>query len=71
MIQNLLKINSVREKVLFEVKNKYFSELDISLPVGDNLWIQLYENDSYDSFYEIFIKKSTQNFFQKLIYTIF
>ena len=71
MLQNLLKINSIRKKVLFEVKNKYFSELDISLPVGDNFWIQLYENDSYDSFYEIFIKKEYARFLPEInIYNI-
>ena len=46
----------MRSRFAHFFKTTYFSELEVSLPVGDKLWAPLFHYDSYDSFSEIFIQ---------------
>ena len=57
MIDLLLRIGFVRNKLLFHLKHKYFHEFEHSIPLESGYWAHLLEKDSYDSFSEIFIKQ--------------
>lgn len=65
MIDLILGVSYLRKKLLFHLKHKYFHELGHSIPVGSGYWAHLLENDSYDSFSEIFIDLEYQNFIPK------
>ena len=41
---------------------KYYSDLNISIPVGDGYWATLHENDAYASFSEIFIEEEYKDY---------
>lgn len=58
----ILKIKAIRRRVLSILKCKYFHELDLSIPLGNGIWADLLEADSYDSFSEIFIQKEYDNY---------
>ena len=62
MINFLLKIPSIRKKVLHRIKYNYFNELNISIPLKNNYWADLMQTDSYDSFSEIFIHNEYEGF---------
>ena len=62
MIDWLLGIGFIRKKLLFYIKNKYFHELEYSIPLESGYWAHLLEKDSYDSFSEIFIKQEYGEF---------
>ena len=62
MIDWLLGIDFIRKKLLFYIKNKYFHELEYSIPLESGYWAHLLEKDSYDSFSEIFIKQEYKDF---------
>lgn len=62
MIDWLLGIGFIRKKLLFYIKNKYFHELEYSIPLESGYWAHLLEKDSYDSFSEIFIKQEYKDF---------
>ena len=53
---------SIRRRCAHFFKAFYFSELEISIPVGGNLWAPLPHYDSYDSFSEIFIHQEYEDF---------
>jgi len=40
----------------------YFHEFHHSIPLGNNYWAHLWENDAYDSFSEIFIQQEYSDF---------
>ena len=62
MINFLLKIPSIRKRVLHRIKYNYFNELNISIPLKNNYWADLMQTDSYDSFSEIFIHNEYEGF---------
>jgi FkbM family methyltransferase len=62
MIDLLLSIGFVRNKLLFHLKHKYFHELGHSISLQSGYWAHLLEKDSYDSFSEIFIKQEYLEF---------
>ena len=62
MINFLLRIPSIRKKVLHRIKYNYFNELNISIPLKNNYWANLMQTDSYDSFSEIFIHNEYEGF---------
>jgi FkbM family methyltransferase len=61
-IDFLLKNLKLRRKVVHIMKNKFFNELNISIPIESGYWAHLLEKDSYDSFSEIFIKQEYLEF---------
>ena len=62
MIDSILSIQWIRQKILFKLKHKYFHEIGISIPLESGYWAHLLEKDSYDSFSEIFIKQEYLEF---------
>ena len=62
IITALLKIPKIRAKFIHSIKQNYFDELDISIPLQNNHWAKLFRYDSYDSFSEIFIQKEYEGF---------
>ena len=42
--------------VIFYLKHHFFNELEYSIPVKSGYWAQLFEQDSFDSFSEIFVQ---------------
>jgi FkbM family methyltransferase len=61
-IDLLLKNHKLRQKVVHLMQNKFFNELNISIPIENRYWAHLLEKDSYDSFSEIFIKQEYLEF---------
>lgn len=59
---NLLKINAFRRAILAHLHADYFHEFNHSIPLENNYWAQLLENDAYDSFSEIFIQQEYSDF---------
>jgi FkbM family methyltransferase len=62
IIPALLKIEKLRAKFIHSIKQNYFDELDISIPIDNEYWAKLFRNDSYDSFSEIFIQNEYAGF---------
>ena len=62
IVPALLKIQKLRAKFIHSIKQNYFDELDISIPLQNNYWAKLFRNDSYDSFSEIFIQNEYEGF---------
>ena len=62
IITALLKIPKLRTKFIHSIKQNYFNELDIAIPLQNNYWANLFHNDSYDSFSEIFIQNEYAGF---------
>lgn len=52
----ILKSTFLRESIITHLKSHYFSEFNLSIPISNNYSVNLEENDSYDSFSEIFIQ---------------
>ena len=52
----------LRRRVLHYLCNNYFHELKFSIPIGNNYWANLLENDSFDPFSEIFICQEYADF---------
>lgn len=52
----------LRKRVLHYLCNNYFHELKFSIPLGNNYWANLLENDSFDPFSEIFICQEYADF---------
>ena len=48
--------------MLAHLRLDYFHEFHHSIPVGNNYWANLWENDAYDSFSEIFIQQEYSDF---------
>ena len=65
MISFFLKFKSFRNRLKFYFLHSYFHELQITIPVGSDYWAHLCENDSYDSFSEIFIQQEYSDFIPK------
>ncbi len=62
-IHFLLKLfPSLRKRVVHLIKFQYFNELENSMPLKNGYWAQFTNNDSYDSFSEIFIKNEYAGF---------
>jgi FkbM family methyltransferase len=61
----LLKSCILRKSILTNLKSKYFHELGLSLPLVNGYWAHLMENDSYNSFSEIFIQQEYKDFLSK------
>jgi len=59
---NLLKIPAFRRAMLAHLRFDYFYEFHHSIPLGNNYWAHLWENDAYDSFSEIFIQQEYSDF---------
>ena len=59
---NLLKITAFRRAILAHLNADFFHEFKHSIPLGNDYWAYLWENDAYDSFSEIFIKQEYSNF---------
>jgi FkbM family methyltransferase len=59
---NLLKIPAFRRAILAHLRLAYFHEFHHSIPLGNNYWAHLWENDAYDSFSEIFIQQEYADF---------
>ena len=64
----LLKSSLLRKSILTNLKSKYFHELGLSIPVKNDYWAHLSENDSYNSFSEIFIKQEYEDILPKIQY---
>jgi FkbM family methyltransferase len=62
MLSFFFKFKSLRNRLKFHFLHSYFHELQITIPVGSDYWAHLCENDSYDSFSEIFIQQEYSNF---------
>lgn len=62
MINLLMKLPTLRTKVIHCIKHFYFEEMDVSIPIQNSYWAKLFHNDSYDSFSEIFIQNEYQDF---------
>lgn len=60
--QTLLRSNNLRQSLISYLKARHFSDLGHSIPLGNGYWAQLLENDSYDSFSEIFIEREYDEF---------
>ena len=54
---NLLKITAFRRAILAHLNADFFHEFKHSIPLGNDYWAYLWENDAYDSFSEIFIQQ--------------
>ena len=68
---NLLKIQTFRRAMLAHLRLDYFHEFHHSIPLGNNYWAHLWENDAYDSFSEIFIQDEYSDFIpEKNIFTV-
>lgn len=52
----------LRARLVPFFQTTYLKELEISIPVGGNLWAPLPHYDSYDSFSEIFIQREYEGF---------
>ena len=48
--------------MLAHLRHDYFHEFHHSIPLGNNYWAHLWENDAYDSFSEIFIQQEYSDF---------
>jgi len=48
--------------MLAHLRLEYFHEFHHSIPLGNNYWAHLWENDAYDSFSEIFIQQEYSDF---------
>jgi len=48
--------------MLAHLRLDYFHEFHHSIPLGNNYWAHLWENDAYDSFSEIFIQQEYADF---------
>ncbi len=48
--------------MLAHLRLNYFHEFHHSIPLGNNYWAHLWENDAYDSFSEIFIQQEYSDF---------
>ena len=48
--------------MLAHLRLEYFHEFHHSIPLGNEYWAHLWENDAYDSFSEIFIEQEYSNF---------
>jgi len=48
--------------MLAHLRRDYFHEFHHSIPLGNNYWAHLWENDAYDSFSEIFIQQEYSDF---------
>ena len=59
---NLLKIPAFRRALLAHLRLDYFHEFNHSIPLENNYWANLWENDAYDSFSEIFIQQEYSKF---------
>ena len=59
---NLLKINYFRRAILAHLHADYFHEFNHSISLEDDYRAYLCENDSYDSFSEIFIQQEYSDF---------
>ena len=62
----LLKFKGFRKRILAHLKADYFHELDHSIPLNNGYWASLLENDSYDSFSEIFIQQEYKSYLPDL-----
>lgn len=62
MINWILSKKFIRRRLLFQIQQKYFHELLISIPINSGYQAHLLEVDSYDSFSEIFINQEYSNF---------
>jgi FkbM family methyltransferase len=58
----LLKSCLLRKSLLTNLKSKYFHELGLSFPLDYGYWAHLMENDSYNSFSEIFLQQEYKDF---------
>ena len=58
----LLKIPTFRRAILAHLRLDYFHEFHHSIPLGNDYWAHLWENDAYDSFSEIFIQQEYLDF---------
>ena len=61
----LLESSLLRKSILTNLKSKYFHELGLSFPLDNGYWAHLMENDSYNSFSEIFIQQEYKDFLPK------
>ena len=52
-----LKNKAIRKALLIHLRSYYFHEFNYSIPLGNEYWANLWENDAYDSFSEIFIQQ--------------
>ena len=65
MVSLFFKFKFLRNRLKFHFLYSYFHELQITIPVGSDYWAHLCENDSYDSFSEIFIQQEYSDFIPK------
>ena len=56
MIKFLIGNKAFRRRVIFHLKHNFFHELNHSIPVRSGYWVHLCEQDSFDSFSEIFVQ---------------
>ena len=52
----------LRTRFAHAFQTDFFSDIEVALPVGGNLWAPLPFHDAYDSFSEIFIEREYEDF---------
>ena len=53
----MLSVSRIRKHFIFLIKQKYYHDLEHSIPLSANHWAHILEDDAYDSFSEIFIQQ--------------
>src|SRR5688572_2578514 len=52
----LIRSQPIRRRIIFELKHRYYANLDLQIPLGHGLICPLSFADAWDSFGEIFIQ---------------
>lgn len=64
--QLLLENDDLRRRLVFEIKQNYFDNLDFNIPIGQDLLCTLNSNESVYSFSEIFIQNEYAKAFAQI-----
>ena len=65
-LSKILKLPFLRKSIITHLKSSYFNEFNLSIPVSNGYSANLSENDSYDSFSEIFIQGEYEQYLPKI-----
>ncbi len=61
-----LSSRSIRGRVIYELRSRYFEDLNFSIPLGENFHCPITEADSAYSFSEIFVNSEYADFLQRI-----
>lgn len=62
----LLVPNFIRRRIIFEILQKYFNDLNLSVPIGEGLKCPIYSSDAWCSFEEIFFSEEYFQIFNEI-----